>query len=236
MENPDAHILVVDDDARIRVLLKKFLTKQGYRVSEARDAAHARSLLGSLSFDLAVIDVMMPGEDGLSLTRWIGGSMPALLLTARTETEDRIAGLEAGADDYLPKPFEPRELLLRIEAILRRANAVPQLAKAVSIQLGENRFDVERGELWCGEVELRLTTAEIALMRFFVRRMNQPVTRAELVAELGGGDDETTPQERAIDVQITRLRKKIEPNPRNPRYLKTVRGSGYMLAPDGPVS
>lgn len=226
----DAHVLVVDDDERIRSLLKKYLVRSGYMVSEARDAAHARSLISALAFDMLVIDVMMPGEDGVSLTRWVEGRTPVLLLTAKNEMESRIAGLEAGADDYLAKPFEPRELLLRIEAILRRSHAAPPLTKALTIRLGDARFDVERGELWRGEAEVRLTTAEIQLLRLLARRMNQPVARADLLSELGS--EQSTAQERAIDVQITRLRKKIETTPRTPRYLKTVRGAGYMLSPD----
>lgn len=226
----DSHVLVVDDDDGIRRLLKKYLSLSGYRVSEARDAAHARSLIAALSFDIMVVDVMMPGEDGISLTKWIGGRTPVLLLTAKQEIESRILGLEAGADDYLSKPFEPRELLLRIEAILRRANAAPPQPKALTVRLGEARFDVERGELWRGEVEVRLTTAEIQLMRLLSRRMNQAVPRSDLLSELGS--EHSTAQERAIDVQITRLRKKIEETPRTPRYLKTVRGAGYMLSPD----
>ena len=228
----DAHVLIVDDDERIRKLLKRYLVRSGYNASEARDAAHARKLLASLSFDMLIVDVMMPGEDGLSLTRAFKSHAPVLLLTARGETDDRIAGLEAGADDYLAKPFEPRELLLRIDAILRRAQAAPPLAKGQSVRLGEALFDVERGELRIGEDDVRLTTAEVALMRVLARRMNQPVSRAELVAELGPDDAEDRAQERAVDVQITRLRKKIEATPRNPRFIKTVRGAGYMLTPD----
>lgn len=234
----EAHVLVVDDDARIRSLLRKYLARCGYRVSEARDAAHARKLITALAFDILVVDVMMPGEDGFSLTRWIDGRVPVLLLTARGETESRIEGLEAGADDYLAKPFEPRELKLRVEAILRRANAQPPKARAQVIHLGGARFNVDRGELWRGDAEVRLTTAEVALMRLLARRMNQPVTRFELLAELGGEADaegeggDRAVQERAIDVQITRLRKKVEETPKTPRFIKTVRGAGYMLAPD----
>ncbi len=229
-----AHVLVVDDDARIRTLIKRYLKRFGYMVSEARDAAHARTLINALAFDMLVVDVMMPGEDGFSLTRWIGGRTPVLLLTARGETESRIEGFEAGADDYLPKPFEPRELILRIEAILRRAHAAPPKPKSALIALGDARFDPERGELWRGEAEVRLTTAEVALMRLLARRANQPVSRHELLAELSGTDsaDVSAGQERAVDVQITRLRKKVEESSRAPRFIKTVRGAGYMLAPD----
>jgi len=228
-----AHILVVDDDARIRDLLKRFLTRNGYLVTVARDAAHASRLLQSLAFDMLVVDVMMPGEDGFSLTRRLRGEIdaPILLLTARGGTDDRIEGLEAGADDYLPKPFEPRELLLRIAAILRRAAPPPVPEPAPkTIVLGEARFDILRGELRRGDEVVRLTSTEQALMRVFSRQANEPVSRARLAEELGGTAGEV--QERAVDVQITRLRRKIEVDPKAPRYLQTVRGSGYMLTPD----
>lgn len=228
-----AHILVVDDDARIRDLLKRFLARNGFLVSVARDAAHAGRLMESLAFDLLVVDVMMPGEDGLSLTRRVraDGETPVLLLTARGETDDRIEGLEAGADDYLAKPFEPRELLLRVSAILRRA-APPIAEEQVvrSLVLGEKEYDLIRGELTEGDRAVRLTSTEQALMRVFSRQPNEPVSRLRLAEELGGPDGAV--QERAVDVQITRLRRKLERDPKNPRYLQTVRGAGYMLTPD----
>ena len=228
-----AHILVVDDDQRIRTLLKQFLIKNGYLVTEARDAAHARRILAGLAFDLLIVDVMMPGEDGFSLTAGVRDMVesPILLLTAKGETEDRITGLEAGADDYLPKPFEPRELLLRVAAILRRAAIVPsQDEPPKTLALGETRYDIGRGELWRGEDLVRLTSTEAALMRVFAKAPNEALTRARLVEELGGAAGGA--QERAVDVQITRLRRKIEADPKNPRYLQTVRGEGYMLTPD----
>lgn len=228
-----AHILVVDDDERIRDLLKRFLARNGYIVSVARDAAHASRLLESLSFDLLVVDVMMPGEDGCAFTRRIREaiSAPILLLTAKGETEERIEGLEAGADDYLSKPFEPRELLLRIAAVLRRAvPTVPEETAPKALSLGEIRYDLARGELRQGAEILRLTTTEQALMRVFSKQPNTAVSRTRLAEELGGSSGAV--QERAVDVQITRLRRKIEIDPRNPRYLQTVRGSGYMLTPD----
>lgn len=232
IEQP-AHILIVDDDQRIRSLLKQFLIKNGYLVTEARDAAHARRVLSGLAFDLLIIDVMMPGEDGFSLTSGIREAVeaPILLLTARGDTEDRITGLEAGADDYLPKPFEPRELLLRVAAILRRAAIVPtQEEPPKTLSLGETRYDISRGELWHGEQLVRLTSTESALMRVFARAPNEALSRARLVDELGGAAGGA--QERAVDVQITRLRRKIEADPKNPRYLQTVRGEGYMLTPE----
>ena len=231
--DPAAHLLVVDDDERIRGLLQKFLVRGGFLVSVARDAAQARRLLTGLEFDLIVLDVMMPGEDGIALTRDLRRHMttPILLLTARGETGNRIEGLEAGADDYLVKPFEPKELLLRINAILRR---VPQVRAADAgpkvLHLGAVRYDVDRGELWNGAMIIRLTATEAALMRIFAAQAGAPVSRERLVGDLGR--DESQAQERAVDVQITRLRRKIEADPKQPRYLQTVRGEGYMLAPD----
>ncbi|RYH09975.1 response regulator [Tropicimonas sp. IMCC6043] len=229
----EAHLLIVDDDERIRGLLKKFLVRHGFLVSAARDADQARRLLGGLEFELIVLDVMMPGEDGVSLTRELRKEMatPILLLTARGETEDRIAGLEAGADDYLAKPFEPKELLLRINAILRRMPAEVVVDSGPKLlNLGRVRYDVDKSELWSGDEPVRLTATEVALMRIFAAHPAEPLSRARLVAELGRDGDQA--QERAVDVQITRLRRKIENDPRQPRYLQTVRGAGYMLAPD----
>lgn len=227
---PQPHLLVVDDDARLRGLLRKFLAREGYLVSLARDAAQARALLGGLAFDALVVDVMMPGEDGLSLTRHVQAhhATPVLLLTARTETEDRIAGLSAGADDYLPKPFEPRELLLRLQVILRRTqgNSDPP----VQLRLGALRFDPASGELWDGKMPVHLTTTETSLLRRLGNDPGVPVSRADLAAALTRDDAQTG--ERAIDVQITRLRRKIETDPKDPRHLQTVRGAGYRLVPD----
>ncbi|SOB91781.1 two-component system phosphate regulon response regulator OmpR [Rhodobacter sp. JA431] len=230
------HLLIVDDDERIRGLLHKFLARNGFLVTAARDAAHARKLLAGLEFNLIVLDVMMPGEDGLSLTRDLRTKMstPILLLTARGETRDRIEGLEAGADDYLPKPFEPKELLLRINAILRR---VPETTASGPkfLGLGPLRYEIERGELWQGDAAVRLTATEAALMRIFAAHPGEVISRADLIDELGrdrSASSEEGAGDRAVDVQITRLRRKIEPDPREPRYLQTVRGAGYMLAPD----
>lgn len=233
MTADQSHILIVDDDERIRGLLQQFLIKSGFLVTSARDAEHARRILSGLEFDLIVLDVMMPGEDGISLCRDLRQRIttPILLLTARAETSDRIAGLEAGADDYLGKPFEPKELLLRIAAILRRSPAAePAIVKPKVIHLGAVRYDVERGEMWRGDELVRLTSTESQLMKIFTANLSEPVSRAQLVSELGHSGSQT--QERAVDVQITRLRRKIEDDPRQPRYLQTVRGAGYMLAPD----
>jgi len=224
------HLLIVDDDDRIRELLKEYLARAGFRVSAANGGATARRLLGALDFDLAVFDVMMPGEDGFSLTRWLrdqrgaAGRTPVLMLTARGEPENRIEGLKLGADDYLPKPFEPEELLLRIEAILRRAHDRP--AAGGPLLLGRCTFDAERGELTCDGEVVRLTEAEVSLLRQLARTPHEPVDRLELAR------DSSDPSGRAVDVQVTRLRRKIEDDPKAPRYLQTVRGVGYRLAPD----
>ena len=229
----DLHLLIVDDDQRIRELLQKYLMRNGFMVSIARDAAQAKRLLKGLAFDLIVLDIMMPEQDGLSLTRELRETIdtPILLLTARNEVEDRISGLEAGADDYLPKPFEPKELLLRIHAILRRMPEVaPPEDTPKMLSLGATRYDVQKGELWDGDTQIRLTSTESELMRIFSKNIGQALSRIELVIQMGREDGNS--QDRAIDVQITRLRKKIETNPKEPRYLQTVRGSGYMLACD----
>ncbi len=232
-EQQEAHLLIVDDDEKIRGLLQKFLARNGYLVTAARDAAHARRILGGLDFDLIVLDVMMPGEDGFSLTRDLrqNRTTPILLLTARGDSDDRIRGLEAGADDYLPKPFEPKELLLRVNAILRRVpKAEVALEPPKTLQMADIRYDVTRSELWQGDERIRLTATESALMRIFAAQPHTAVSRSQLVEDLGRGDGAA--QERAIDVQITRLRRKLEADPKQPRYLQTVRGAGYMLTPD----
>ena len=227
----DPHLLIVDDDERIRSLLQQFLIQSNYLVSTAEDAEQARKLLSAIEFDLIILDVMMPGQDGISFTaelRKLQNNAPILLLTARGETEDRIKGLEAGADDYLPKPFEPKELLLRINAILRR---MPDLKEdqliPKNLNFGDLNYDVSRNELWKGENQIRLTTTESQLMKIFTSVLGEPISRTDLVASLG--KDVSSAQDRAIDVQITRLRRKIEVNPSQPRYLQTVRGAGYML-------
>ncbi|MDC3363041.1 response regulator [Planktomarina temperata] len=227
---PDAHLLIVDDDERIRTLLQKFLIRNGFLVSAARDAAHARRILAGLDFDLIVLDVMMPGEDGISLTKEVrrNSDTPILLLTAKGETEDRILGLEAGADDYLAKPFEPKELLLRLNAILRRVPVQEEVALLPKVMhLGQVHYDVDRGEMLQGEARVRLTATESQLMRIFSSAPGVPFSRSKLVEQLGRDGGQA--QERAVDVQITRLRRKIETDPKQPRYLQTVRGAGYML-------
>lgn len=229
----DAHILVVDDDERLRRLLARYLTDHGFRVTAAADAAQARDSLRSLRPDLMVLDVSMPGETGLELVddlrRNGDPELPVLLLTARGAPEDRIAGFEAGADDYLGKPFDPYELVLRVRALLRRAGSV---ASSVAIdigpvRLGEAEFDPARGELRNGAGPIRLTGGEIALLTALARKPNEILSREEIAEALGMEE----PGERAIDVQVTRLRRKIERDSREPRYLHTVRGRGYVLKP-----
>ncbi len=221
------HLLVVDDDTRIRDLLHRFLTEKGFRVSVAADAAEARRKLEGLSFDLLVLDVMMPGESGLSLTQSLSDEkrVPIILLTARSEADSRIAGLEAGADDYLAKPFDPRELVLRINNILKR-NMNPDAPKIEQVMFGPYTFSVLRKELRKGAEVIRLTDREQDIMFLFATRAGDTTPRHELV----GNDAEVG--ERTIDVQINRLRRKIEDDPANPVWLQTVRGIGYRLSMD----
>ncbi|WP_089289323.1 response regulator [Azospirillum sp. RU37A] len=227
------HILVVDDDTRLREALRRYLSQNGFMVTAAQDAADARARLGGLAFDLIVLDVMMPGESGLDLCRDLStqGVAPILLLTARGEAEDRIQGLEAGADDYLPKPFEPRELVLRIQSILRR-QARPGAGGGANspapVRIGRWLFDPVRDELRDGEEVVRLTSMESGLLRALAGAPGVVLSREELVekAAVDAGNDRT------IDVQVTRLRRKLEGDPREPRYLLTVRGEGYVLRPD----
>lgn len=223
------HILVVDDDTRLRDLLRNFLSRNGYRVSVAADAREARERLQSIDFDLMVLDLMMPGETGLELARALrkDKTIPILMLTAMAEARDRIVGFEHGADDYLAKPFEPRELLLRINSILRRIAIPappPPLPERESVTLGPFRFDLRRGELLRGAARVRLTEAEVGLMRALALNLGATLSREALARLLGGAVNART-----IDVQVTRLRRKMEPDPTYPRYLQTVRGQGYRL-------
>lgn len=223
------HLLLVDDDSRLRGLLGRFLGEQGFRVTMAESAVDARDKLRFLDFDLMILDVMMPGETGLSLVESLRSyrapTMPILLLTARGAPEDVVAGFEAGADDYLGKPFDPRVLLVRIRAMLRRAAPVP--SPAGLLQLGEAIFDAARAELVTPSERIRLTGAELSLLVAFATRPHEILSREALATALEM--DEAS--ERAIDVQVTRLRRKIEPDPREPRFLHTVRGKGYVLKP-----
>ena len=224
------HILLVDDEERLRDLLCKFLSENGFFVSTAREATHARELMGLFVFDLMILDVMMPEEDGFSLTESIRkGPMrlkntPILLLTAMGETENRITGLTRGADDYLSKPFDPRELLLRLQAILRRSQG---FNKVSSLTLGQVSYDLQLNRLTRQGNPIALTTVESSFLKIFARHRGKTLTREDLVMEYDG---DLNP--RTIDVQITRLRRKIEDDPKIPRYLQTVRGKGYVLIPD----
>lgn len=219
-----AHILVVDDDRRIRALLETFLVNNGYRASVAASAAEARERLRGLLFDLIILDVMMPGESGVSLASGLRGDkqdIPILMLSALADGADRIKGLAAGSDDYLTKPFEPEELLLRVRNLLRRASpARPAMSEA---QFGDCVFEMQKGELWRAGELVHLTGREKDMLRQLVQSAGKPVSRQDLRSE---GQDESA---RAVDVQINRLRQKIEKDPANPALLQTVRGEGYIL-------
>jgi two-component system phosphate regulon response regulator OmpR len=223
----DPHLLVVDDDERLRALLGRYLSANGFRVSAAANAADARALMKGIAFDCLILDVMMPGESGFDLAKGIRGQsqVPILMLTARGESADRIAGLELGADDYLPKPFEPRELLLRINALLRRATPVVETASK-PVRMGEAVYDPAASRLTRGGKPVKLTSSEAALLQLFAANAGHPFSRSDLCTRLG------VTLERSIDVQVTRLRRKIEEDPKLPLYLQTVRGVGYVLIPD----
>jgi two-component system phosphate regulon response regulator OmpR len=226
MTEESAHLLVVDDDTRLRELLRRYLTEQGFRVTVAENAAAARAKLASIEFDLIVLDLMMPGESGLDFAADLRrqSAVPILMLTAMGEPEDRILGLERGADDYLPKPFEPRELLARIRTVLRRVPQArtPSLPRA--IRFGDCVFEIERQFLTRAGVPIRLTSTEAGLLRALALASGTPLSREQL--------SESTEQSRTVDVQVTRLRRKIETDPKFPRYLQTVRGKGYVLLTD----
>lgn len=227
------HLLLVDDDRRIRSLLSRYLAQQGYRVTTAQDAGEARRKLEGLAFDLLVLDVMMPGENGLEFARWLRGNaqmpisqVPILMLTARADAADRVEGLETGADDYLTKPFEPKELALRVASILRRAAPAAAPVSPQTVRFGQSLFHIERGELRQGEETVRLTERERFMLQLLARTPGEPVTREALAGAMPGN-------ERTVDVQINRLRRKIERDPANPVYLQTARGAGYRLLIDG---
>jgi two-component system phosphate regulon response regulator OmpR len=215
------HLLVVDDDARLRELLQRYLSANGFRVTAASDAAEARTLLKSLAFDALVLDVMMPGENGFDLAGAVRAQsdVPILMLTARSESGDRIEGLERGADDYLSKPFEPRELMLRLGALLRRARGASPTPHR-EVRMGACIFDPERGEL------RRAGKPEAQLLKLFAANAGRSFSRTDLCTRLG------IALERSVDVQVTRLRRKIEEDPKLPLYIQTVRGVGYVLVPD----
>jgi two-component system phosphate regulon response regulator OmpR len=225
------HVLIVDDDHKIRDLLARYLFTQGFRVTTAPDAETAQASLRGLDFDIVLLDVMMPGISGLELAREIKKErdIPICMLTARAEPEQRIEGLEIGVDDYVPKPFEPRELLLRLRNILRRGQSTQgsqQPPPVDEVRMGSFVFYISRGELKRDDESIKLTERERDLLRQFAQRRGVPIQRHEL------STDDTTGNDRAIDVQINRLRRKIESDPSNPVYLQTVRGKGYILYTD----
>ncbi len=224
------HLLVVDDDSRIRTLIARFLTENGFRVTVAQAADEARKKLAIIDFDLLVVDVMMPGESGMDLTASVrrSSAVPILMLTARAETESRIRGLELGADDYLAKPFDPRELLLRINNILKRGAVATPVARSDdgTLRFGPYVWDGTRDELRRGDEVVRLTDSELRLMRMFAERPGETIPRHEIV------QGESALGDRTADVQINRLRRKIEIDPANPHHLVTVRGQGYRLKTD----
>lgn len=224
LEDDAPHLLVVDDDNRIRSLLSRFLTEKGYRVTLAENAEAARNYLQNFHFDLMILDVMMPGESGVELTESLRESndIAILMLTARADTEHRITGLSAGVDDYLAKPFDPTELLLRVNSILRRSS-VPTVPLVEFVCFGPFTFHLARGELKRGDTLIRLTDREKDMLRCFSERAGETVPRHELLGE------EADASERTVDVQINRLRRKIETDPSNPLFLQTVRGVGYRL-------
>jgi two-component system, OmpR family, phosphate regulon response regulator OmpR len=228
-----AHLLIVDDDGRIRILLQRYLAQQGYRVTLAGSAEEALACLKNFAFDLIVLDVMMPGQNGFDFAARLRADysdlaqVPILMLTARTETEDRILGFENGVDDFLGKPFEPRELALRIASILRRVRAHALAAQVTHVRFGALSFDLARGELKRGDELIRLTEREREMLRLLAENAGDTVTREALAGPGGAGN------ERTVDVQVNRLRRKIERDPANPLHLQTVRGTGYRLLLDG---
>jgi two-component system phosphate regulon response regulator OmpR len=219
------HLLVVDDDRRIRDLLSRFLLSEGYRVTTAASAADARVKLQGLRFDLLILDVMMPGETGFSLAQDLRSSsnVPIIMLTARAETQSRIEGLEIGADDYVAKPFEPKELSLRIANVLRRTGQA-LVPAAETVLFGDFSFHLMRGELKRGNEVVRITDREREMLRLLAAKPGETVPRQALA-----GDQGSAIGERAVDVQVNRLRRKIEHDSTNPRYVQTVRGIGYRL-------
>jgi two-component system phosphate regulon response regulator OmpR len=228
LQDTARHVLVVDDDLRLRRLLQRYLTEHGYHTTTAADADEAKAALKNFAFDLMVLDVMLPGQDGVSLTAELRpmADLPILLLTARGEIEDRVSGLAAGADDYLTKPFDPRELLLRIATILRRTQPPP--SPGHSLRFGPFTFDAARQELKREDRLIHLTDTELSLLRILAAQPGLAISRREL-----GERSRISGSDRAIDVQVARLRRKLEPDPRQPRYLLTRRGEGYVLRTGG---
>jgi DNA-binding response OmpR family regulator len=233
MNEHKVHILVVDDDAGLRELLADYLTGQGYAVGTVADGEEMEAYLAERPADLVILDLMLPGEDGLSLARRlrVRGNLPIIMLSARGEEIDRIVGLEVGADDYLAKPFNPRELLARIRAVLRRRGEAKESAQPAGYCFGPFQFDPERRRLVRGGEDVALTSGEFALLRIFVEHSNRVLSRDHLMDLIKGF--ERNPFDRSIDVRVTRLRRKIEADPAEPRYIRTVWGQGYLFSPEG---
>ncbi len=233
MSENKAHLLLVDDDKRILSLLSTYLSKNNFLVSSARNSIEARSLLNYFEFDLLIIDIMMPGENGLNLLESIRKqtNVPAIFLSAKGESKDKISGLEIGADDYLSKPFEPKELLLRLERLLLRNNRKSSNETDRYVEIGNKVFDLYRMELSYENRIVKLTNLEISLLKFLVLNPEKTISRAMVLKDLNLNQEDKDINQRNVDVQITRLRKKIEQDPKNPRHLKTVRGRGYRFLP-----
>ena len=233
MSENKAHLLLVDDDKRILSLLSTYLSKNNFLVSSARNSIEARSLLNYFEFDLLIIDIMMPGENGLNLLESIRKqtNVPAIFLSAKGESKDKISGLEIGADDYLSKPFEPKELLLRLERLLLRNNRNSSNETDRYVKIGNKVFDLYRLELSYENRIVKLTNLEISLLKFLVLNPEKTISRAMVLKDLNLNQEDKDINQRNVDVQITRLRKKIEQDPKNPRHLKTVRGRGYRFLP-----
>lgn len=233
MSGNKAHLLLVDDDKRILSLLSTYLSKNNFLVSSARNSIEARSLLNFFEFDLLIIDIMMPGENGLNLLKSIRKqtNVPAIFLSAKGESKDKISGLEIGADDYLSKPFEPKELLLRLERLLLRNNRKSSNETDRYVEIGNKVFDLYRMELSYENRIVKLTNLEISLLKFLVLNPEKTISREMVLKDLNLNQEDKDINQRNVDVQITRLRKKIEQDPKNPRHLKTVRGRGYRFLP-----
>lgn len=239
MADQNKKILVVDDDIRLRELLQRYLTEQGFSIRAAADAKEMDTILASETIDLMVLDLMLPGEDGLSICRRIRGTgtmLPIVMLTARGDEVDRIIGLEMGADDYLPKPFNPRELLARINAVLRRHERIQPSAPATNsdnVSIGDFVFNASTRSLTKDGMAITITSGEFALLKVFVDHPRQPLSRDRLMQLARGRELDVF--DRSIDVQVSRLRKLVEPDPAHPRYLQTMWGFGYVFIPDGEV-
>ena len=238
MNTPKAKILVVDDDLRLRELLKRYLSEQGYTVNVAADAQAMNRVRARERYDLLVLDLMMPGEDGLAICRRLRGgndTTPIIMLTAKGDEIDRIVGLEMGADDYLPKPFNPRELLARIQAVLRRQAPLPipgaPTKAANAVEFGGFMLDLAARRLSKNGADVTLTTGEFALLKILVEHPREPLSREKLMELARGREHE--PFDRSIDIQVSRLRKLVEPDSTHPRYIQTVWGFGYVFVPDG---